>query len=105
MSDTEVASPSLPQRFYRWQPEHQVGGWSVRPFFATGSWPSLLMSGWKFMSVTVTGSPMYGAALRWHSRHQPIDSGWTWRTRGIWSTRPWQFTQPTPAARCAEWLK
>ena len=32
-------------------------------------------------------------------------SGFTCFTSTIWSMRPWQLTQLTPALTCARWLK
>ncbi len=32
-------------------------------------------------------------------------SGWACVTTSIWSIRPWQLTQPTPARTCTAWLK
>jgi putative nucleotidyltransferase with HDIG domain len=55
--------------------------------------------------VTNSAGRTLGAGLRWHSRHHPMLSGFTCCTSTIWSMRPWQLTQLTPAVTCAEWLK
>ena len=46
-----------------------------------------------------------GAGSRWHWMHHCICSGCARQVMGIWSTRPWHSTQPTPLATCTLWSK
>ena len=55
--------------------------------------------------VTWSTGRRLSSGLRWHSRHQPMDSGSCRCTTSIWSMRPWHSTQPTPRFTCAEWSK
>ena len=53
------------------------------------------------MLVTSATGRLLGPGLRWQSRHQLMLSGVIWVTVSISSIRPWQVTQPIPAATCA----
>ena len=57
------------------------------------------------MFVTSAGGRRFGAGFRWQSRHQLMLSGVDSVTTSIWSIRPWQVTQATPARtweRCSK---
>ena len=58
-----------------------------------------------YLATDTAGGRMGGAGFRWHSRHQPMLSGSACATTAIWSMRPWQLAQPTPAAKWTLWLK
>ena len=53
------------------------------------------------MLVTSETGRLWGPGLRWQSRHQLMLRGVICVTVSISSTRPWQLTQPIPAATCA----
>ena len=57
------------------------------------------------MLVTSETGRLLGPGLRWQSRHQLMLRGAIWVTVSISSMRPWQVTQPIPAATCARWVK
>ena len=57
------------------------------------------------MLVTSETGRLLGPGLRWQSRHQLMLRGVIWVTVSISSMRPWQVTQPIPAATCALWAK
>ena len=57
------------------------------------------------MLVTSETGRRLGPGLRWQSRHQLMLRGFIWVTVSISSMRPWQVTQPIPAATCALWAK
>ena len=63
--------------------------------------PDLAFSAFQVMFVTSSGGRRLGSGLRWQSRHQLMLSGWSCFTSTIWSTRPWQLTQPMPRTTCA----
>ena len=42
---------------------------------------------------------------RWQSRHHSIVIGSSFQVSGIWSTRPWHETQPTPFWTWIPWWK
>ena len=50
--------------------------------------------------VTCETGRLLGPGLRWQSRHQLMLRGVVWVTVTISSMRPWQVTQPIPAATC-----
>ena len=57
------------------------------------------------MAKTSSRACRCGLGSRWQSRHHCIWIGWARQVRGIWSTRPWHSTQPTPLAMWMSWRK
>src|SRR5688572_11795186 len=91
---------------HRWHPEQSVVGGLTgrsRSSRAVSVWTS--RGGVHFMLVTSEIGRLWGPGLRWQSRHQLMLRGVICVTVSISSTRPWQLTQPMPAATCTLWAK
>ena len=82
---------------HRWHPEQSVGGWTGLPLELRHECRRV-PGGVHFMLVTSETGRRLGPGLRWQSRHQLMLRGLACVTVSISSMRPWQVTQPIPAA-------
>src|SRR5262249_54414027 len=83
---------------HRWHPEQATGGCTGRSRSSAATSARESLGGVHFMLVTSETGRRKGPGSRWQSRHQLIESGCICVTTSIVSIRPWQVTQPIPAA-------